>query len=116
MKKIIKILIIFLILISCFQINVYANDTSDINNTQNINEFTYRLFYLGRITNLERNEDIVTFDAINLYRISRIRSSDGSYWEFSINHYENVHHSLNDFRFLGIMTNTFIIGSFYKKS
>jgi len=114
MKKIIKTTLIIFILLLLFQINVYATNILDENITQNNNEFTYRLFYIGKITNVERSDDQVSFDAINLYRISRIRSSDGSYWEFSINHYENAIHSLKDFRFLGILTDNFIIGSFFK--
>jgi hypothetical protein len=79
-----------------------------------LNDFSYKLFYIGRITNLERTDDTVSFDGINIYRISRIKSSDGSFWEFSINHYKNIFHSLKDYRFQGIITEKFILGTFSK--
>lgn len=82
--------------------------------TPQASDFTYKLCYFGSIENLVVNEDEVSFDAVNLWRLSRIRSTDGSYWDISLTHYEDVHHYLEGYRFRGILRDSFIWGRFTK--
>jgi hypothetical protein len=74
----------------------------------------YRLFYIGRITNVYRSDDFVEFDSVRVLRYSHMFASDQSFWSFSISHYEDTHHSHEDYRFFGMLTNSFICGMFSK--
>ena len=76
--------------------------------------YVYRLFHMGKIENVYKGENHVSFDSINLWRISRLRANDGSFWDFSISHYEGAHHSFEDYLFIGILTDNFIYGTFFK--
>jgi len=90
------------------------NDSIDINKYFNLNDFYYRLFYVGKIENLERRDNFISFNSVNLFRISFIRSSDLNFWEYSISHYEDTYHQHENYRFFGILTNNFIIGILFK--
>jgi hypothetical protein len=63
---------------------------------------------------MKRENNYITFDAINLFRISFSRSDDWSFWEYSISHYEGTHHYHEGYRFLGILTNKIIFGILFK--
>jgi hypothetical protein len=76
--------------------------------------YIYKLWYFGRIDNLSVNENIVSFDAVNLWRFSHIRSSDGSYWDISFTHYEDVSHYLEGYEFHGLLLERLIWGQFIK--
>lgn len=89
-------------------------DISSQETSPQASEFTYKLSYFGSIENLVVNEDEVSFDAVNLWRLSRVRSTDGSYWDISLTHYEDVHHYLEGYRFRGILRDSFIWGRFTK--
>jgi hypothetical protein len=126
MKNIIKINLIFIFIFLVFSVNLANSDiliTEDyiINDDQelfdlskNFNDFKYRLFYIGRIKDLNRQENFISFDSINLYRLSFIRSNDMSFWEYSITHYENTYHQHENYRFIGILTNSIIFGFLFK--
>jgi len=90
------------------------NDSININKYFNLNDFYYRLFYVGKIDNLQRNDNFISFNSVNLFRISFIRSSDLSFWEYSISHYEDTYHQHENYGFFGILTNNFIIGILFK--
>ena len=77
-------------------------------------DYTYKLTYLGFIKNVEVTDDIVSFDAVHLWRFSRIRNTDGSYWDISLSYYENIHHDLQGYTFRGILRDRFICGQFSK--
>ena len=130
MKKQIKVIFIFTLLILTFFSLVGSTDAGIIDRADagsiyidkadNIcinlieTKYVYRLFHVGRIENVYTGENYVSFDSINLWRISRLRATDGSFWDFSISHYEGTHHSLEDYRFIGILTDNFIYGTFFK--
>lgn len=130
MKRQINVVFIFTLLILTFfslveSTNAGIIDRADaesmyINEVDNICinlievKYVYRLFHVGRIENVYDGENYVSFDSINLWRISRLRATDSSFWDFSISHYEGVHHSLEDYRFIGILTDNFIYGTFFK--
>jgi len=132
MKKQISMVFIFTLLILTIFLPVASTDVGIINhadaksiyndNTNNISinlietNFVYRLFHMGRIENVYNGENHVSFDSINLWRISRLRATDGSFWDFSISHYEGAHHSFEDYLFIGILTDNFIYGTFFKSS
>ena len=93
--------------------NEYS-DSMIINSYFNQNEYYYRLFYIGGIKDLNIQENFISFDAVNLYRISFIRSSDWSFWEYSLSHYEETHHQHENYRFFGILRDNIILGIFFK--
>ena len=121
-----KFLIIFIILNLFISMNLVNaekinpnnsnefNDLININKYLNFNDFYYRLFYVGKIENLQRMDNFVSFNSVNLFRISFIRSSDLSFWEYSISHYEDTYHQHENYRFFGILTNNLIIGILFK--
>ena len=76
--------------------------------------FIYKIFYFGRVANVVKSDDLVEFDSVRLFRYMHIRAADGSFWSYSISHYEDSHHSLKDYHFIGILTNSFICGHFSK--
>ena len=125
-NKIINLFIILVIMSITISINSVNsekikpennNSPSDeiiLNSFNNLNDYCYRLFYIGRIENVNRQENFISFDAINLYRISFIRSNDWSFWEYSISHYEDTYHQHEDYRFFGILIDNIIFGFFFK--
>lgn len=128
MKKTIKINFI-LILISIFIIlSVNVVNSYELKNLSytiksnedliefcnNLIDYKYRLFYFGKIKDLNREKNYISFNSVNLYRISFIRSSDWSFWEYSFSHYENTFHQHENYRFIGIVTNNIIFGFFLK--
>jgi len=76
--------------------------------------FIYKIFYFGRVANVVKSGDLVEFDSVRLFRCTHIRATDGSFWTYSISHYEDSHHSLKDYHFIGILTDSFICGHFSK--
>ncbi len=76
--------------------------------------FIYKVFYFGRVANVVKSDDLVEFDSVRLFRYVHIRATDGSFWTYSISHYEDSHHFLKDYHFIGILTNSFICGRFSK--
>ena len=76
--------------------------------------FIYKIFYFGRVANVVKSDDLVEFDSVRLFRYMHIHATDGSFWTYSISHYEDSHHSLKDYHFIGILTNSFICGRFSK--
>jgi len=128
MKKTIKINFI-LILISIFiilsvnvvnscelkSLNCSITSNEDLKEFyNNLNNYKYRLFYFGKIKDLNRQENYISFNSVNLYRISFIRSSDWSFWEYSFSHYENTFHQHENYIFIAILTNNIIFGFFLK--
>jgi hypothetical protein len=77
-------------------------------------EYSYKLCYFGRIDDLVVNENVVSFNAVNLWRFARIRSTDGSYWDIALTHYEDVPHYLEGYEFHGLLLDSFIWGRFTK--
>jgi hypothetical protein len=128
MKKTIKIHFIFiflsiLIILSANVVNSYElkSLSYNINSNENLKEFCnnlndykFRLFYYGKIKDLNQQDNYISFNSVNLYRISFIRSLDWSFWEYSFSHYENTFHQHENYRFFGIVTNNIIFGFFLK--
>jgi hypothetical protein len=125
--KKIKIITVFLLILSfsAFFQTINANSEKiDIDNTFKYNketkmdsfnyQYIYILFYMGRIKNLDRGENSISFDSVKLWRASYLKASDGSFWDLSISHYEEAIHKLDDYNFIGILTKNIIYGIFYK--
>lgn len=122
----ILILIFFLILSvglipqgSCNLLNKQYYGDNEINeNLPSVDSasatFIYKVFYFGRVANVVKSDDLVEFDSVRLFRYIHIRATDGSFWTYSISHYEDSHHFLKDYHFIGILTNSFICGRFSK--
>ena len=87
--------------------------TEDINHDSSTT-YHLRIFYIGQVENVYKSEDLVEFDAVHILRYTHMFTSDHSFWSFSIAHYEETHISHEDYRFFGILTNSFILGMFTK--
>jgi len=116
-KKIIFVLFAGFLLTSILP-NILAQECSqsikEKDQVSLLSTYHYRIFYIGQVENVFRTNNLVEFDAISLLRYTHMFATDRSFWSFSIAHYEETHHSHDDYRFIGILTESIICGLFTK--
>lgn len=92
--------------------------TLDHHNKSMINSdvtYTYSIIYIGAISNIQKTDEEIEFDSVRLLRYTHISSSDGSFWSYSLAHYENTHHHHEGYKINGFTTNNFIFAKLTKE-